>query len=64
MKSPTEAGLTIYVVEDDAAMRDSLFLMLGLLGYRTVSFESVESSLPPTVTTGLAALSRISSCQA
>jgi RNA polymerase sigma factor (sigma-70 family) len=32
-------------VDDDAAMRDSLALMLGLLGYRTASFESAESFL-------------------
>lgn len=45
MNSPTCDGLTVYIVEDDAAMRDSLSLMLGLLGFRTVSFESAEAFL-------------------
>lgn len=45
MNSPTYDGLTVYIVEDDAAMRDSLSLMLGLLGFRTVSFESAEAFL-------------------
>jgi FixJ family two-component response regulator len=45
MNSPTHSGFTVYIVEDDAAMRDSLSLMLGLLGYRTVSFESAEAFL-------------------
>lgn len=38
-------GLTVHIVEDDAAMRDSLSLMLGLLGYRTASFNSAEAFL-------------------
>jgi FixJ family two-component response regulator len=38
-------GLTVYIVEDDAAMRDSLHLMLGLLGFRVASFESAEAFL-------------------
>lgn len=45
MNSPPYDGLTVYIVEDDAAMRDSLSLMLGLLGFRTVSFESAEAFL-------------------
>lgn len=45
MNDPTLTGLTVYIVEDDAAMRDSLSLMLGLLGFRTVSFESAEAFL-------------------
>ena len=45
MISPKHAGLTVYIVEDDAAMRDSLFLMLGLLGYRAASFASGEAFL-------------------
>jgi len=45
MSSPAHGGLTVYIVEDDAAMRDSLSLMLGLLGYRAVSFESAEAFL-------------------
>ncbi len=45
MNSLSHGGFTIYIVEDDAAMRDSLSLMLGLLNYRTVSFESAEAFL-------------------
>lgn len=45
MNSPTYDGLTVYIVEDDAAMRDSLSLMLGLLGFRTVSYENAEAFL-------------------
>jgi len=45
MNSPADNGLTVYIVEDDAAMRDSLSLMLGLLGFRTVAFESAEALL-------------------
>jgi RNA polymerase sigma factor (sigma-70 family) len=45
MNSPAYDGLTVYIVEDDAAMRDSLSLMLGLLGFRAVSFESAEAFL-------------------
>ena len=45
MNSPNYDGFTVYVVEDDAAMRDSLSLMLGLLGFRTVSFASAEAFL-------------------
>lgn len=45
MNSSKQAGLTVYIVEDDAAMRDSLFLMLGLLGYRAASFASGEAFL-------------------
>jgi FixJ family two-component response regulator len=45
MNSPAYSGFTVYIVEDDAAMRDSLSLMLGLLGYRTASFESAEAFL-------------------
>ena len=45
MNNPAYSGLTVYIVEDDAAMRDSLSLMLGLLGFSTVSFESAEAFL-------------------
>jgi RNA polymerase sigma factor (sigma-70 family) len=45
MSNPAYDGLTVYIVEDDAAMRDSLALMLGLLGFSTVSFESAEAFL-------------------
>lgn len=37
--------LTVYVVEDDAAVRDSLALMLGLAGYRTALFADAEAFL-------------------
>ena len=37
--------LTVYLVEDDAAVRDSLALMLGLTGYRTVFFADAEAFL-------------------
>jgi FixJ family two-component response regulator len=39
------AALTVYVVEDDAAVRDSLSLMLGLAGYSTRMFADAESFL-------------------
>ena len=45
MIEPGDRGLTVYVVDDDAAVRDSLSLMLGLVGYRTASFESAEALL-------------------
>jgi len=35
----------VYIVDDDAPMRDSLSLMLGVLGYRTASFSSAEALL-------------------
>ena len=38
-------GLTVYIVEDDASVRDSLGLMLGLAGYRTVFFGDAEAFL-------------------
>lgn len=45
MTDATDYGCTIYIVEDDASMRDSLSLMLGLLGYRTALFDSAEALL-------------------
>lgn len=45
MSSPIARNTTIYVVDDDAAMRDSLSLMLGLMGYRTALFDTAESLL-------------------
>jgi RNA polymerase sigma factor (sigma-70 family) len=45
MNDPRDRDLTVYVVDDDPAVRDSLALMLGLLGYRTASFESAEAFL-------------------
>lgn len=38
-------ALTVYIVEDDAAVRDSLALMLGLSGYRTALFANAEAFL-------------------
>jgi RNA polymerase sigma factor (sigma-70 family) len=38
-------GLCVYVVEDDAAVRDSLALMLGLAGYRVAVFADSETFL-------------------
>lgn len=37
--------LTVYVVEDDASVRDSLALMLGLANYRTALFPDAEAFL-------------------
>ena len=37
--------LTVYIVEDDASVRDSLALMLGLAGYQTAFFGDAESFL-------------------
>jgi RNA polymerase sigma factor (sigma-70 family) len=37
--------LTVYVVDDDAAVRDSIALMLGLAGYRTSVFADAEAVL-------------------
>ncbi len=37
--------LTVYVVEDDASVRDSLALMLGLAGYRAALFADAEAFL-------------------
>lgn len=37
--------LTVYVVEDDAAVRDSLALMLGIAGHRTAFFADAEAFL-------------------
>jgi RNA polymerase sigma factor (sigma-70 family) len=45
MTNAKASSLTVYVVDDDAAMRDSLALMLGLQGYRIASFESAEALL-------------------
>lgn len=39
------APLTVFVVDDDAAVRDSLALMLGLAGYRTAVFADAEAFL-------------------
>ncbi|MCC6212689.1 MAG: response regulator transcription factor [Burkholderiales bacterium] len=37
--------LTIYIVDDDAAVRDSLALMLGLAGFSTAFFADAEAFL-------------------
>ncbi len=37
--------LTVFVVDDDASVRDSLALMLGLAGYRTALFADAEAFL-------------------
>ena len=38
----TTAEQTVFIVEDDAAVRDSLGLLLGLQGFRTQSFSCAE----------------------
>lgn len=38
-------SLTVYVVEDDPAVRDSLALLLGLAGHRTAFFADAEGFL-------------------
>lgn len=45
MDDAMDHDCTVFIVDDDASMRDSLALMLGLLGYRTASFESAEAFL-------------------
>lgn len=37
--------LTVFIVDDDASVRDSLALLLGLRGYRTRVFDSADSFL-------------------
>ena len=37
--------LTVFVIDDDAAVRDSIALMLGLKGYRTSVFADAEAFL-------------------
>jgi RNA polymerase sigma factor (sigma-70 family) len=37
--------LSVFIVDDDASVRDSLALMLGLAGYRTQAFADAESLL-------------------
>src|SRR5262245_32585216 len=45
MGNATDSGCTVFIVDDDEPMRDSLALMLGLLGYRAASFASAEAFL-------------------
>jgi FixJ family two-component response regulator len=40
-----DADLTVYVVDDDTAVRDSLALMLAVAGYRTAIFADAEAFL-------------------
>jgi len=37
--------LTVFIVDDDAGVRDSVALMLGLVGYRTAVYASAEAFL-------------------
>ena len=45
MARPEPASLMVYIVDDDASIRDSLALMLGLAGYATRLFADAESLL-------------------
>ena len=45
MSDATDRGCIVYIVDDDASMRDSLAVMLGLLGYHAASFASAEAFL-------------------
>lgn len=45
MSAPSSTRLLVYVVDDDASIRDSLSLMLGLAGYPTRLFADAESFL-------------------
>jgi len=38
-------GLTVFVIDDDAAVRDSIALMLGWKGYRTEAYSDAEAFL-------------------
>ena len=42
---PQASALIVYIVDDDASIRDSLSLMLGLAGYSTRVFADAESFL-------------------
>ena len=37
--------LTVFIVDDDASVRDSIALMLGLAGYRTAAYADAEAFL-------------------
>ena len=45
MSDANSSGCTVFIVDDDEPMRDSLALMLGLLGYRAASFASAVAFL-------------------
>lgn len=38
-------NLTVYIVEDDASVRDAIAMMLGIAGYRTTFFSDAEGFL-------------------
>jgi two-component system, LuxR family, response regulator FixJ len=42
MSDVADRVLTVFIVDDDASIRDSLALMLGLAGYPTRLFASAE----------------------
>ena len=39
------SDLSVFIVDDDPSVRDSLGLLLGLRGYRTAIFSDAESFL-------------------
>lgn len=45
MIPPPDETLTVHIVDDDAAVRDSLSLLLSLRGYRTATFATAEDFL-------------------
>jgi RNA polymerase sigma factor (sigma-70 family) len=45
MVEARQAQLVVYIVDDDASIRDSLSLLLGLAGYSTLLFSDAESFL-------------------
>ncbi|MEZ0307880.1 MAG: response regulator transcription factor, partial [Ramlibacter sp.] len=45
LEQPNRHRDTVFVVDDDAAVRDSLSLMLSLEGYPTATFASAEDFL-------------------
>ena len=47
-------NLTVFIIDDDAKVRDSIALMLGLMGFRTAVFDSAEAFLSAYRRTGLA----------
>lgn len=45
MNDAADSAGSVFIIDDDEPMRDSLALMLGLLGYRSASFASAEAFL-------------------
>lgn len=45
MAEPAHSSLAVYIVDDDASVRDSLALLLGLSGYSTRLFADAEAFL-------------------